>query len=317
MGISTRGLWSLPMAGDQGHHHDHDHHDMEGDPAAHGTAQCIFCLEPADEDERIEKSPCMCVGSMSAIHKLCLKEDLMKNLRLTCSICRYPFKYETTMISHGFCHRAYMMIKQKKWHQYLFTIGPIIIIIMLALSLYTQLNNIPGEWSWLTYIGGAAFFVTTLAFGVLTNEQPVHTVRVVLLQPTEEELAAFRAAPDEVTRRRRAEPQMQSVAAAIRETRRKRKDESTKKLQIVSFDFPITLEMIAAQSAPKELRALVKRSQEVAQQLREAEEAAASGAPAQEEMAPSATDPLPAAVSSSTTSGPSAAPTSGGDAYKV
>jgi hypothetical protein len=61
-------------------------------------AFCIFCLEPAEESQLLGHSPCLCSGSLSAIHHSCMRQDLSKNLRLQCSICQYPFHYDARVV---------------------------------------------------------------------------------------------------------------------------------------------------------------------------------------------------------------------------
>lgn len=248
--------------------------DEDDDRAEEEGVVCIFCLERAEPHERITRSPCLCIGSMAALHKDCLREDLVKNLRLACSICRYPFRYDTKLRSHGFLGRLGMLLAPAR-NRLLFGVGTLAILIFGALALALQLlapgfNSLP-----FAYVAVGVCFVTVLYFGVSINELPVHTIQVALLEPTDEEREQFRRAPEE-TRRMRQQQEMQSVARSLKRGLELRAQRNP--LEIVAFGFPITLQMIADQNTPPSLRALVNRSQEAAHEAREATMAAAQEA---------------------------------------
>jgi len=239
------------------------------------TVRCIFCLDPASDEERVNKSPCLCTGTLMALHKTCLKVDLMKNLRLSCSICHFPFSYEVSLEPHNFYSRLKTFFTSRRV-QIMYGLGVPICIVLLVTSVFVKLSDPSFNILSTVIIGGAIFFVLGLYLGIGVNDLPVHTVHVRLLSPTAEERDEFKRAPIEALKRRRQQEKLGSIGAEIKKGRLKPRPEQ----QVVNFDFPITIQMIHDQEQPPVLKALINRSNEEAKRIQEEEAAAARRAEA-------------------------------------
>ncbi|KAG8457660.1 hypothetical protein KFE25_002324 [Diacronema lutheri] len=227
------------------------------------TVHCIFCLEEADaEHELLKCSPCACSGTLTSIHTRCLTKDIEHNLRLECPICRYPYHYKAKVASQG------LLLRTRKWlsrvrnaRMCALALPTAAALIMLGIILTAVGTRSPsGGWAPFVYAGMSICMLLFFYTGVSVNELPVRVIRVVLYAPSHAQLELFEENKEAWVRLMKERGGMGTVGAALLRGKRADADE----VEVLSLDYPVTLQMMADREVPPALAALIVRTNEAA-----------------------------------------------------
>jgi hypothetical protein len=202
-----------------------------------------------------------------------MKKDLKKNLRLQCSICQYPFHYDAQIIPQSFIMRIRRLARERPKLKIACWVFVPFGLMCLVLATLLAFFRIPGEHVTLVYVVIGVVMVTMFVWALFLNELPIKVVRISLNEPTKEQLRAFRESPEVHTQLMRIRGRMgATMRTAARKSRTDRELTPAKRL-VISFDYPITLQIMADMELPLELRILLERTNEAARLAQEERDA--------------------------------------------
>jgi len=111
---------------------------------------------------------------MMCIHTECLREDLLRNFRVECSVCRQPYTYTRTVHRHHFFKRLWRALNETVTFTVTITGAIAFALVVLA----ALLENLPVQGTYLTLPG--ALIILISAFFLYTRIISQHKTTVSL-----------------------------------------------------------------------------------------------------------------------------------------